>query len=384
MSTEKQVIDTQNKVSTTEIENIIKTNFKTIISNPTLASKLPPICIHSSPGVGKSTIVGGVAKELGVDFIDVRLAQMEPCDILGLPVPDKETKTMNWFINGRWPQDPKSRGILFLDELTSSPPETALAAYELILDRRLGNLYKLPDGWMIVAAGNLTTDRAIARTMSSALANRFMHFELQANAEDWVLWAQYNDVHPSVIGFINYRPGMLFNMENENLERGWPSPRSWERVSHMVKLYGNSGHCESSTLRKIVYGLVGNRAGVEFMEFYKVNREFDNVLDYMLNPNKEIVIPGRSDEKCALVSAMNYLLWRGKTKEDENQRLDGFYRIVMRLSPDFASMAMIAAMNGNSKEEKVNCADKLVEHSRYPEFAKKFGKSLKKRINLDV
>lgn len=384
MGTEKQVIDTQNKVSTMELENIIKANFKAIIADPTLTSKLPPICIHSSPGVGKSTIVKNITKELGIGFVDVRLTQMEPCDILGLPVPDKENRTMNWFVNGRWPSDPTTKGILFLDEITSCDKSVACAAYELILDRRLGDLYKIPDGWMIVSAGNLTTDRAIANTMSSALANRFMHFELQANAEDWVLWAQHNDVHPSVIGFINYRPGMLFNMDHENLERGWPSPRSWERVSHMVKLYGDSMHTDSATLRKIVYGLVGNRAGVEFMEFYKINREFDNVLDYMLNPNKEIVIPERSDAKYALVSAMNYLLWRGKTTEDENQRLDGFYRIVMKLSPDFASMAMIAAMNGNSREDKVSCADKLIEHSRYREFAQKFGKSLKKRINLDV
>lgn len=380
-STTSSVLDIHNKVSCKELEDIITTHVKSVIEDKTLASKLPPILIHGSPGLGKSSIVRSVAENLNIGFIDVRLAQIESCDIKGLPVPDNNTHTMQWYVNGVWPRDPNSKGILFLDELTSCPSDVQVASYELVLDRRLGDLYKLPDGWVVIAAGNNTTDRAVAKTMSSALANRFLHLEIDANSEDWILWAQHNDVHPAVVGFISYRNEYLFHMEHENLERGWPSPRSWERVSNILKLYSNLD-AESNLLRKLVYGLVGNRAGVEFMEFLKINEKFDNVLDYMIDPNKEIKIPDRADAKYAIVSSMTYLLWKGKSKEDESKRLDGFYRITMKLPSDFASLALTMAMSGPSISEKKHYCDALSNHSRYKEFMKKYSSSLRKRITI--
>jgi hypothetical protein len=156
--------------------------------------------------------------------------------------------------------------------------------------------------------------------MSSALANRFLHVEMQEDAESWIAWARTHDIHPSVTGFIRYRPGCLFHQEGENLERGWPTPRSWERVSRMLAQFGNG---DESLLRKVVYGLVGNRAGVEFMEFHKINETFDDVLEMMTNPEKAIRIPDASDRKYALCAAMTYLLWRGKDEEEEARRVDG-------------------------------------------------------------
>lgn len=382
MSTKsKEIIDTHNRVSSSELESILTKNVKSILSEPLLAKKLPPILIHGSPGIGKSSIVKSVADELGIGFIDIRLAQIEPCDIRGLPVPNKEEHVMEWYVNGTWPRDKNSKGILFLDELKNCSPDIQNASFELILDRKLGELYSVPDGWVIVGAGNLTTDRSVVRTMASALANRFMHLELEANATDWVLWAQHHNIHPSVIGFINYRSEYLFHMEGENLERGWPSPRSWERVSHILNLYKDLDS-DSPVLRKLIYGLVGNRAGVEFMEFHKINAQFDNVLDYMLDPKKKIVIPDRADARYALVSSMNYLLWKAKDENDQDKRIDGFYRISMELPADFASLAMMTAMKGDSKEMTQKCSEVLFYHPKNNEWAEKFGRSLRKRMSM--
>jgi hypothetical protein len=377
MEKKKTIVDIHNTISIGDLESVIKTQMQSILDNPETSSKLPPICIHGSPGIGKSKIVETVAKEMGVQFIPVMLAQIEPCDIKGLPVPNKEEHVMEWYVNGTWPRDPDSAGILFLDEITAIDKSIAVAVYELILERKLGNLYKLPKKWLIVSAGNLVTDRAVATVMPSALANRFMHFQLEANAEDWVKWAQFNDINPSVIGFIQYKPEYLFHMDGEVLSRGFPTPRSWERVSRMLDLYKD---CSDSILRTIVYGNVGNRAGVEFLAFHKVSKEFDNVLEYMINPDKEIVIPDRSDMRYALVSTMNYLLWRGTDEEDENRRLNGFYRISMNLPADFAAMAMISAMAGNSKEMSPKCAAKLYHHPSFRDWSDKFGKALRRRI----
>lgn len=376
----KSVLDTHNIVTADELKDILKTMLDAIDRDPSVVTTMPPLWIWGSPGCGKSTIVRTLCEERGIEFIDTRLSQMESCDIRGLPVPNHELHQMDWYVNGSWPRSPKGKGIIFLDELSSCDRSCAVAAYELVLDRRLGKLYQVPPGYLIVAAGNLTTDRAIAMSTSSALANRFMHVELKEDAEAWLKWARANNVHPAIIGFITYKPNMLFNMEGENLERGWPSPRAWERVSQMCHIYANGS--SESLLRKMVYGLVGNGTGVEFMEFYKINAEFKNVLDIMKDPNSKIEIPERADQKYALCSSMVYLLWRGKDAEDENRRINGFYRICMALTSDFASMALLAAMQGKDKAEVKDHCGKLLRHKLFSEWKKKHGEAIHKHLDL--
>lgn len=366
MAKEKSVLDTHNVVTSTELADILNLQLDALFADPNCANILPPLLIHGSPGLGKSSVVRTVCEQRGIEFIDVRLAQMEPCDIKGLPVPDKENHVMEWFINGSWPRNPKGKGIIFLDEITASDRSVQVAAYELVLDRRLGKLYSVPPGYLIVAAGNTSTDRAVATAMSSALANRFMHVEIKDDQESWLVWARGNNIHPAVTGFITFKPNMLFNMDNENLERGWPSPRSWERVSEMCHICKND-----KLLRKMVFGLVGNRAGVEFMAFYKLNAKFANILDIMRNPDAKIVIPEQADQTYAMVSAMLYLLWRGTDAKDEAARINGFFRICLELPSSFSSMAVVAAMQGNTKKADPIFAEKLVKCPLFKDWRKK-------------
>lgn len=379
MASKKSVLDIHNVVSAIELQAILETQLDALHTNPEIALTLPPLLIHGSPGCGKSSIVRTICEKRSIDFIDARLAQMEPCDIKGLPVPNKENKVMDWYVNGTWPRNPDGKGIIFLDEITSADRSIQVAAYELVLDRRLGKLYQVPPGYLIVAAGNNTTDRAVATTMSSALANRFMHVELKEDAESWLNWARVNNIHPAVIGFITYKPSMIFNMDGENLERGWPSPRSWERVSQICHIYKNA---KDTLLRKMVYGLVGNGAGVEFMEFYKLNTEFDNILSIMTDPESEIKIPPQADRKYAMCSAMVYMLWRGKDAEEEKIRINGFYRICCELTSDFASMALTAAFQGKDKTEQKYRCTALLMHPMFKEWKKKHGTALRKYVDI--
>lgn len=373
------IIDTHNTVTAQELYRILGMQLDEMERNPECVSIMAPLLVHGSPGIGKSSVVKQICLDRNLDFIDVRLAQLEPVDIRGMPVPNRENHTMEWYVNGNWPRDPNGRGVIFLDEITSTARDIQVAAYELVLDRRLGKLYSVPPGYLIVAAGNNTTDHAVASTMSSALANRFTHVELNVDAESWLNWARANGVHPAVIGFVSYRPNMLFNMEGENLERGWPTPRAWERVSQLCHMYRDN---DESLLRKLVYGTVGSGAGVEFMEFYKINNEFANILDVMTNPNSKIVIPDKADQKYAMCSSMVYLLWRGKDEVDENVRIDGFYRICMELTSDFASMALLAACQAKDKDVVKARASKLLKHKRFSEWKKKHGAALHKGLDL--
>jgi len=370
-------IDTHNCISGGQLEHILKLQLKTLENKPELAKVLPPLMVWGAPGLGKSSILRKAAKDLGIGFIDVRLAQREPVDIRGLPVPKGDR--VEWLVSADWPRDPNSRGIILFDEITAADRSLQVAAYEFILDRRLGELYQVPDGWYICAAGNRTEDRAVATTMSSALANRFMHVELTDDVESWVAWAQGAGILPSLIGFMRFRPAMLFNQKDENLERGWPSPRAWERVSRMLEVMAGE---DEELVRKMVYGLVGNHAGVEFMEFRKLSAQFDNVLDLMTNPNLPVKVPQRADLKYALCSAVAYHVWRGTSDVDSSRRLDGFYRIATALPSDFASMLMMDAMSGSGIIPKGEASSRLFHHRDYNAWAQKHGQALRAHITM--
>ena len=370
-------LDTHNRVTTDQLEHILKLQLKAIEKTPALSASLPPLMVWGAPGLGKSSVLRKVAEDMHIGFIDVRLAQREPVDIRGLPVPDKDG--VKWLVSSEWPRDLESRGIILFDEITAADRSLQVAAYEFILDRRLGELYKVPDGWYICAAGNRAEDRAVSTTMSSALANRFMHVELGENAENWVSWARLNDINPSIIGFIRFRPAMLFNQKSENLERGWPSPRAWERVSRMLDVMRDE---PEELVRKMVYGLVGNRAGVEFMEFLKQSKVYDDVLQLMRSDDCDVVIPSRSDMKYALCSAAAYYVWRGKNAEDTRRLLNGFFRICIALPSDFSCMMMMDAMAGTGQLTKKEACSCLFEHPAYRDWANKHGTALRKHIEL--
>jgi len=147
-----------------------------------------PVMVWGPPGVGKSRIVADIAKARGVPLIDIRLSQMEPTDLRGIPF--RREDRVEWSVPAMLPDASRhgASGILFLDEINAAPPTVSAAAYQLILDRRLGE-YRVPEAWAIFAAGNRQGDRGVTYVMPAPLANRFTHYELVPHLDDWVAWA---------------------------------------------------------------------------------------------------------------------------------------------------------------------------------------------------
>ena len=148
-------------------------------------SKIPSF-LWGPPGIGKSSIVKQISTAKSLQFIDLRLSLMDPTDLKGIPFYDKHEHHSVWAPPSFLPKS--GEGILFLDELNSAPPAVQASAYQLILDRQVGE-YKLPDGWAIVAAGNRETDRGVVYKMPTPLANRFVHLEMEVDVNDWKDWA---------------------------------------------------------------------------------------------------------------------------------------------------------------------------------------------------
>jgi MoxR-like ATPase len=178
--------------------------------------------IWGPPGVGKSSIVAQTAAAHGINFIDLRLSQLAPTDLRGLPVADTANGLSHWYPPEFLPRDGK--GVLFLDELNLAPPTMQGMAQQLILDRRVGN-YEVPESWFIWAAGNRKEDRAAVFDMPAPLANRFLHLEVEPELDSFKAYALNNEVHEHIIAFLSFRPTLLHKVDTQ--QAAWPSPRSW-------------------------------------------------------------------------------------------------------------------------------------------------------------
>ena len=364
-------------ITMSELKTLIQCNLNALWSKDNYladtpekrASMIPPLMVWGAPGLGKSTVVREITEELKIGFIDVRLAQREPVDMRGLPVPENDR--VKWLVSSEWPRDPKSRGIIMFDELTAADRTLQVASYEFILDRRLGDLYKVPPGWYILAAGNRVEDKAVACAMSSALANRFLHVEVRAEAESFLQWATSHNIHPAVINFIRYRPERLFCQEKENLQRGWPSPRSWERVSTMLKI---SDHCQQpSILNNALPGLIGEGTAAEFQSFQQ-NHFFMigncDIRERLLS-GEPIQPPERIDMKYACCGAISYHISMEPDPDKLKMMLESCLKFALKLSGDFSMMLITDVMNNLKKTGDLKL---LLTHPLYAEWRTKFQK----------
>ena len=229
------------------------------------------IMIWGAPGIGKSSIVAQAAAAAGLDFIDVRLSQLAPTDLRGLPVPqhaaDGSAGTARWYPPEFLPRG--GTGVLFLDELNMASPSMQGVAQQLILDRRVGS-YVLPEGWFVWAAGNRKEDRASVFDMPAPLANRFVHLEVAADLESFKAHAIAQGVSEQVLAFLAFRPDLLHRMDPAR--PAWPSPRSWFMADALMKA------------NLAADGVIGAAAAAEFRTFLAVYR---NV------PDLEAILGGR-------------------------------------------------------------------------------------------
>lgn len=232
-----------------------------------------PVFLWGAAGIGKSSVIGQLATELDMELIDLRLSQMEPVDLLGLPnINDNRT---TWSTPSIFPT--KGKGILFLDEANGASREVLSASYQLVLDRALGE-YKLPDDWVIMLAGNREEDQGCTTRMPAPLCNRMAHIDFELNLDDWVKWAVTADINQQIISFIRFKPDALhcFSLD----QRAWPSPRTWEKVNDALKF------ASKKISFNIVASLVGPGAAAEYTAFVNYYNNLPSIEQILKSPTK--------------------------------------------------------------------------------------------------
>lgn len=193
-----------------------------------LFEKAPTITpfLHGVPGIGKSSIVKQVAQEHNAQLITVRLSELSPVDLRGLPVADHNNRITSFY-----PPDfvkEEGKGILFFDELPNAHPTMQGLAQQIILTRTQSGK-TLGKDWMVVVAGNNLEDDAAVYSVPAPLQNRCAHYEMYLPIEDWVEYASNSGVHPDIISYLSYQPSRLYKYNKEN--PAWPSGRSWADIA---------------------------------------------------------------------------------------------------------------------------------------------------------
>ncbi len=343
-----------------------------------------PAMVWGPPGIGKSELIAEIGEETGRPVIDMRLLLLEPTDIKGIPYYSPETRTMKWAQPADLPMNVKprdvkaaksaiakakrelaaykdgdegvtlhleavldgaeehlqnlndavafSKAILFLDEINAAPPSVQAAAYQLILNRRVGE-YRLPDGVSMVCAGNRESDKGVTFRMPSPLANRLVHMEMGANFEDWQKWAIGNRVHADVVGFLSHHKQKLYNFDPKSGDKAFATPRSWVFVSQLI-----SDDLPESMNTALVAGTVGEGLAVEFSAHRKVAARMPKSEDVLMGKEKTLNVKDLS-AMYSLTISMCYTLqeWVAKAKAKEDgmdmtvwhESVDHFFTFMM-------------------------------------------------------
>ena len=220
-----------------------------------------PVFIWGAPGIGKSSIVENFVNSLDLPCVSLLGSQLAPEDIIGVPqiIAGKSVFCPPRMIARDEPY------CLFLDELNACSQEVQKAFYSLIHDRRIGE-YFLPEGSIIIGAGNRAQDNAIVKPMSSALINRMFHVELIASHRDWLEWAGQNGIHPYIIEYIGLRPDHLWKQPPKT-EEPFSTPRSWHILSDALNSYGES--ITETQMEILALGCLSPQHATQFRAFVK-------------------------------------------------------------------------------------------------------------------
>lgn len=262
------------------------------------------VMLSGSPGIGKSSIIKAVASNFGLKVIDLRLAQCDPTDLLGMPTivgGRSAYAPFNTFpIEGDSIPEGCNGWLIFLDEFNSASTAVVAAAYKLILDRMVG-IHHLHKNVAIVCAGNLETDNAIVQPMSTAMQSRLAHLELVCDVKEWVDWAASFGIDSRITSYINFKPGNLYTFEADHSDKTYACPRTWQFAHDVLKV------TDVATQEGLIMlsGVISEGVAREFAGFCKIYQNLPTIEQIAANP-KGIAVPVEPSILFALTGSLSH------------------------------------------------------------------------------
>ena len=298
----------------------LSTAYISLVNSKVLLKSFPSVMLWGAPGVGKSQGIRQVAKRIAdktgkrVEITDVRLLLFNPVDLRGIPTANEDKTLAIWLKPQIFQMDDSEDvvNILFLDEISAAPQSVQAAAYQITLDRTVGE-HKLPDNCIVIAAGNRVTDRSVAYTMPKALANRLCHIEIVGDNKSWHQWAVGAGINAIVLGFLDYNPSMLMQFDSVTDGLAFPTPRSWEMVSNILNYVSD----DIGQVFPLISGCVGEAAAYELRTWSEVYSRIPKV--EAIFEGKESGVPSRPEILFAISSyIVNYAYSHNSDSELKN------------------------------------------------------------------
>lgn len=267
------------------------------------------------PGVGKSQGISQVAEIISsqtgkrVIITDVRLLLFNPVDLRGIPTANAERTLAVWLKPKIFQMDENEDcvNILFLDEISAAPPSVQASAYQITLDRTVGE-HKLPENCIVIAAGNRVTDKSVAFNMPRALANRLCHIEIKGDADSWYEWAYAKGINRMVIGYLRANPTFLTCFNTDSDSPAFPTPRTWEMVSNLLNTTGKA----PLEILPLISGCVGNDVATDFCMWVEIYSKIPSTEDILAG--SAITVPTRPEALFALVGDITAAAHSAATK----------------------------------------------------------------------
>ncbi len=298
--------------------------------------QFPSVMLWGPPGVGKSQAIRQIARDIQAKtgretrVTDVRLLLFNPIDLRGIPTANADKTLAIWLKPQIFQMEEREDlvNILFLDEISAAPQSVQAAAYQITLDRVVGE-HRLPDNCIVIAAGNRVTDKSVSFKMPKALANRLLHLEVEGSPDSWKNWATRSGVHPLVVGYLSTHRDRLFGFDAQSDDLAFATPRSWEMVSNIL----NRVEADPDKAFPMIAGLVGLPVAYEFRAWSRSHGDIPALEEIFGGRTKRV--PKQSDAVYALVSAMTAYAAEHADRLDE---IDNSLRYARLLPADFTTL----------------------------------------------
>ena len=304
-----------------------------------------------APGVGKSQLIRQIGDKYGYKVIDIRLAQMSEVEIGGLIYPNESRTKTVWLSPEILPDEQRDgkHTILLLDEITSCSKRVQVAAYQLILDRRIGQ-YSLPEGTFVIALGNREDDDGVYIQLAGPLADRFEIHYIEPDFEGWKYdFALKAGVHPWVVDYLTFKPAALHTQAEEEGSMVFATPRSWVRVSDILNF-------DSDIYKKVIqYKIVGNvgeAEGYQFVEFCKKRAHVVTADEFIYkgakapeSPEELSILVHAVVEKASFLRKMSAL---SKPTDEQKKLVQDIIRAIFRIPQgDYIIVGMKSLLETN-------------------------------------
>ena len=346
-------------VATLNTSHLIDTLSKSYMAfiKKNFISKHPSVFLQGHPGVGKSASIISIARRIEsetnkkVVITDIRLLMFNPVDLRGIPIADKDKHTAVWLKPEIFDLSCSDDvvNILFLDELTSAPQSLQAAAYQIALDRKLGE-HTLPSNTFVIAAGNYQDDFSVTYAMPSALKNRFMHFDIKTDVDAWLVWARENSINPIIINFIERHPDLLSTQDFNPDKPIIVTPRSWEMLSVLL----NALDDETDKLEIMIAGVVGRSLAKMILN------------DIQAPYNIQDVIDGKTKDVPESISDIQYVTKVLEQKIDyfieDEQKIKNILSFILNLPVDYGLRIFKKILHYEIESYKVEQLDVFKEY----------------------